>query len=245
LYNGCGTYSTGNPRAGLLLGIPDLYSQQTGGNGIDRAQEYYSYFQDQWKVRPNLTLTYGLGWQIDTAMQDLAYGGHGMAAFYQGQQSTVFPNAPLGVVYSGDRGVHPTGTNHPFGNFGPRVGIAYSPDWGKLMGGPGKTGIRGGFGMYYNRTEEELNFAVPGRSAEFNCDERSGNRWRKPGLCQSLRRYCRQIELQRTESISVYWRSFERPVHGSEWAPSHLERVLQYDRSQKRRPHFLQLQSDY
>lgn len=162
LYNGGGPYSTGNPGADFLLGIPDLYSQQSGGNGIDRAQEYYSYFQDQWKLRPNFTFTYGLGWQIDTAMQDLAYGGHGMAAFYPGQQSTVFPNAPLGVVYSGDKGVHPTGTNHPFRNFGPRIGFAYSPDWGRLTGAPGMTSIRGGFGMYYNRTEEELNLQFQG-----------------------------------------------------------------------------------
>ena len=162
LYNGGGPFSTGNPGADFLLGIPDLYSQQSGGNGIDRAQEYYSYFQDQWKMRSNLTLTYGLGWTIDTAMQDLAYGGHGMAAFYPGQQSTVFPNAPLGVVYSGDKGVHPTGTNHPFRNFGPRLGFAYSPDWGVLTGGPGRTSIRGGFGMYYNRTEEELNLQFQG-----------------------------------------------------------------------------------
>jgi hypothetical protein len=65
-------------------------------------------------------------------------------------------------VCSGDKGVHPTGTNHPFRNFGPRVGFAYSPDWGKLTGGPGKTSIRGGFGMYYNRTEEELNLQFQG-----------------------------------------------------------------------------------
>ena len=162
LYNGGGAYSTGNPGADFLLGIPDLYSQQSGGNGINRAQEYYSYFQDQWKLRPNFTFTYGLGWQIDTAMQDLAYGGHGMAAFYPGQQSTVFPNAPLGVVYSGDKGVHPTGTNHPFRNFGPRIGFAYSPDWGKFTGRSGMTSIRGGFGMYYNRTEEELNLQFQG-----------------------------------------------------------------------------------
>lgn len=161
-YNGTGTFSTGNPGADFLLGIPDNYAQASGGNGIDRAQEYYTYFQDQWKMRPNFTLTYGLGWTIDTAMQDLAYGGHGMAAFYPGQQSIVFPNAPVGVVYSGDPGVHPTGTNHPFRNFGPRIGFAYSPDWGVLTGGAGKTSIRGGFGMYYNRTEEELNLQFQG-----------------------------------------------------------------------------------
>jgi len=161
-YNGAGTYSTGNPGADFLLGLPDSYVQESGGNGIDRAQEYYSYFQDQWKIRPNFTFTYGVGWTIDTAMQDLAYFGHGMAAFYPGQQSTVFPNAPLGVVYSGDKGVHPTGTDHPFRNFGPRIGFAYSPDWGGLTGGAGKTSIRGGFGMYYNRTEEELNLQFQG-----------------------------------------------------------------------------------
>lgn len=161
-YNGGGAFSTGNPGADFLLGIPDLYAQASGGNGDDRAQEYYSYFQDQWKIRPNFTFTYGLGWTIDTAMQDLAYGGHGMAAFYPGRQSVVFPNAPLGVVYSGDPGVHPTGTNHPFRNFGPRIGFAYSPDWGALTGGAGRTSIRGGFGMYYNRTEEELNLQFQG-----------------------------------------------------------------------------------
>jgi hypothetical protein len=113
-------------------------------------------------VRPNFTLTYGVGWTIDTAMQDLAYNGHGMAAWYPGQQSTVFPNAPLGVVYSGDAGVHATGTDHPFRNFGPRLGFAYSPDWGGLTGGAGRTSIRGGFGIYYNRTEEELNLQFQG-----------------------------------------------------------------------------------
>jgi carboxypeptidase family protein len=161
-YNGTGTYSTGVGGADFLLGIPDSFAQASGGNGIDRAQEYYSYFQDQWRMRPNFTFTYGLGWTIDTALQDLAYNGHGMAAWYPGQQSVIFPNAPVGVVYSGDPGVHPTGTNHPFRNFGPRIGFAYSPDFGGLTGGPGKTSIRGGFGMYYNRTEEELNLQFQG-----------------------------------------------------------------------------------
>jgi hypothetical protein len=38
------------------------------------------------------------------------------------------------------------------------VGFAWSPDWSnRFTGGPGKTSLRGGFGLYYNRTEEELN----------------------------------------------------------------------------------------
>jgi len=162
LYATIGQYTTGNPGADFLLGIPDLYVQESGGLGSDRGQEYYSYFQDQWKVRPNLTLTYGLGWTIDAPLTDNSYNGHGMAAFYPGQQSTVFPNAPLGVVYSGDHGVHPSGTAHAFRNWGPRLGFAYSPDLGRLTGGAEKTSIRGGFGIYYNRVEEELNLQFQG-----------------------------------------------------------------------------------
>lgn len=155
-YTGSGTYSTGNPGADFLLGIPDSYSQASGGFGNDRGREYYSFFQDQWKLRPNFTFTYGLGWTIDTPLVDLAYDGHGMAAFYPGQQSTVYPNAPLGVVYSGDPGVHATGTTHLWRNWGPRIGFAYSP------GSSGKTSIRAGYGIYYNRTEEELNLQFQG-----------------------------------------------------------------------------------
>jgi hypothetical protein len=161
-YAGTGAYTTGNPGADFLLGIPDFYIQESGGFGNNRGQEYYSYFQDQWKVRPNLTLSYGLGWTIDVPLVDSSYNGHGMAAFYPGQQSVVYPNAPLGVVYSGDPGVHASGTTHPFRNFGPRLGFAYSPDLGRLSGGAGRMSIRGGFGMYYNRVEEELNLQFQG-----------------------------------------------------------------------------------
>jgi hypothetical protein len=154
VYGGGGSYSTGVPGQDFLLGIPDVYEQESGGLGDDTAQEYYTYFQDEWKIRRNLTLTYGIGWTIDTPLVDKSYDGHGEAAWYPGQQSVIFPNAPLGVVYSGDPGVHPTGTDHTFRNFGPRLGFAYSPD--------GKMSIRGGFGMYYNRTEEELNLQFQG-----------------------------------------------------------------------------------
>jgi Carboxypeptidase regulatory-like domain len=162
-FAGAGTYTTGNPGVDFLLGIPDFYIQESGGLGSDRAQEYYSYFQDQWKVKENLSVTYGIGWTIDTPLIDKSYNGHGMAAFYSGQQSTVFPNAPLGVVYSGDAGVHATGTVHTFRNWGPRAGFIYSPDSAdRLTGGAGKTSIRGGFGIYYNRTEEEVNLQFQG-----------------------------------------------------------------------------------
>jgi hypothetical protein len=151
-----GTYSTGNAGADFLLGIPTRYIQSSGAVEDSRAQQYYSYFQDQYRLRPDLTLSYGVGWTIDTPMNNIAYGGHGQVAFRAGQQSTVFPNAPLGVVYEGDSGVNAAGATYPFRQLGPRVGFAYSPGWGGwLTGGPGKMSIRGGYGIYYNRSETE------------------------------------------------------------------------------------------
>jgi hypothetical protein len=155
-FNHNGIFSTGNAGADFLLGIPDNYTQGSGGVVDAHAQEYYSYVQDQYKWHPNLTITYGVGWQIDTALVDSSYNGHAQFAFNPGQQSTVFTNAPVGYVFSGDPGVTPAGTSHPFKNFGPRLGVAYSPDWGgRLTGGAGKTSIRAGVGIYYNRFEEE------------------------------------------------------------------------------------------
>jgi hypothetical protein len=155
-FGGSGIYSTSDPGADFLLGVPDTYGQTSGGLVDARSREYYSYAQDQYKLRPNLTITYGVGWQIDTPIQDLAYNGHAMFAFRPNQQSVIFPNAPVGFVYQGDPGVHASGLTKPFHNFGPRIGFAYSPGWGGwLTGGAGKTSVRGGYGIYYNRSEEE------------------------------------------------------------------------------------------
>jgi hypothetical protein len=151
-----GTYSTGNSGADFLLGFPSTYIQASGSLYDGRARQYYSYVQDQFKFRPNLTLTYGIGWTIDTPAINLAFGGHGQVAFSPNQQSIVFPGAPLGAVFAGDPGVQAAGEFHPFKNFGPRLGFAYSPNRGGwLTGGPGKMSIRGGFGIYYDRSETE------------------------------------------------------------------------------------------
>ena len=143
-----GLYSTGNPGANFLLGIPRSYAQ-SGGDVINaRAQGYYSYFQDQFRARPNLTLTYGTGWSIDTPLVDTYHTNHAMIAFRPGQQSTVFPNSPAGYVFQGDAGIHASGTTR-YGHFGPRVGLAWSPH------GSTKWSIRGAYGIYFNRSLEE------------------------------------------------------------------------------------------
>jgi hypothetical protein len=155
-YNGKGAFSSGDAGADFLLGIPDSFSQGSGGLIIGRAYEAYTYVQDQWKVKSNLTLTLGTGWQVDSPLANHQFGGEDVTCFRPGQQSTAFPNAPQGMLYPGDHGCDNTGgLKVPYTHFGPRVGFAWSPDAGRISGGTGKLSVRGGWGFYYNRAEEE------------------------------------------------------------------------------------------
>ena len=67
-FGGAGPYSTGDPGADFLLGIPDSFAQESGGVQTFRSYEYYLYAQDSWKATSKLTLNYGAGWQIDTPL---------------------------------------------------------------------------------------------------------------------------------------------------------------------------------
>ena len=147
---GSGPFSTGNPGADFLLGIPDEYTQASGAIIRARGQEYYSYAQDQWHVRPNLTLTLGAGWDIETPFKNLYANGEILGAFNPGQQSTVFPTAPLGILFPGDKGVGPYGAAKVhYDDIGPRLGFAWSP------GNSNKWSVRGGIGLYFNRSASE------------------------------------------------------------------------------------------
>jgi hypothetical protein len=155
-FGGTGAFSTGNPFADYLLGFPDSYVQSSG-NIIDaRSYEHYAYVQDQFKIKPNLTFTYGIGWDINTPLSNLTNAGLAINCFTALRQSTVFPTAPAGLLFPGDAGCSSSGYRTHYNDFGPRAGLAWSPDWGWISGGPGKLSIRAGYGIYYNRGEEEL-----------------------------------------------------------------------------------------
>jgi hypothetical protein len=96
-------------------------------------------------------LTFGVGWDIETPYLNLYDNGKAVNAWRPGQQSTVFPTAPPGILWPGDAGINSTGgVNTQYGNFGPRFGFAWSPRRSS------KWSVHGGYGIYYNRTEEEL-----------------------------------------------------------------------------------------
>jgi hypothetical protein len=149
-------YGTGDASLDFLLGIPSGYSQGTGS--IIQADAFldYIYAQDTWKASNSLTVNYGIGYSIDTPMENHQLSGLGVSCFIIGEQSKIFPGSPQNLVYPGDKGCTNAGqaTMH-YNEFGPRLGFAWSPDLGRISGGPGKLSVRGGFGIYYNRSEEE------------------------------------------------------------------------------------------
>ena len=156
-FSNSGAYSSGDPGLDFLLGNPDSYAQGSGAQIQANAFLNYLYAQDTWRVTNAVTLSYGLGYQIDTTLHNRQYGGEAISCFIPGQQSGIFPSAPLGMNYPGDPGCTDSASAHTrFGDFGPRVGFAWAPDLGFLSGGNSKKfAIRGGFGIYYNRSEEE------------------------------------------------------------------------------------------
>ena len=124
---------------------------------LDSRTRYGGAFaQDAWKVKRNLTLNLGLRWEVSMPWYDTQGK---IQTFVPGEQSSVFPLSPKGLVFPGDPGIPKTLAPTRYNNFGPRLGLAYSPGFsdgvlGKIFGGPGKTSIRAAYGMYYTSVED-------------------------------------------------------------------------------------------
>jgi hypothetical protein len=159
-----------------LLGLADSYSQGSAQREDVRNTGVYLFAQDSWKIKPNVTLNYGLRWELDTPLTDAL---HHVQTYRPGQNSTVYPCTltaaeqtnfgvstcaeagvqPTGLVFPGDPGVPNGLTQTYYKAFAPRVGLAYSPNFndgflGKLFGSNGKTSIRTGWGLFYNPMEQ-------------------------------------------------------------------------------------------
>jgi Carboxypeptidase regulatory-like domain len=166
-----------------FIGTPNSYTQGAAQGENLRNTALYLFAQDSFKLKSNLTLNYGLRWELNTPYYDL---GNRVQTFRPGQATTQYPcwlsqenasalnlapgdcgqnsggnNAvfPLGLVFPGDKGVPRGLTSTYYKAFAPRIGIAWSPGWtegwlAKLTGGPGKTSVRAGFGLFYNPIEQ-------------------------------------------------------------------------------------------
>jgi hypothetical protein len=163
-----------------FLGLGNSLIQGSAQHELVRSKSFYLFAQDSWKIKPNVTLNYGVRWEMNTPLADI---GRKVQTFHPGQRSTIYPCAltvgsdlyntfgpgeagcdaagvtPVGLVFPGDKGVPNGLTNTYYKAFAPRLGLNWSPGFhdgplAKLTGGPGKTSVSMGFGMFYNPIEQ-------------------------------------------------------------------------------------------
>jgi hypothetical protein len=151
-----GTQYTGNAAADFLLGFPTQYRQATGDPNLDGSSWVYSiYGQDELRIS-RVTLNYGVRYEVN---QPFAETQDHLNAFHPGQQSTLFPNAPRGLVYPGDegvpRGTYPTDRN----NVAPRLAAVWD------VRGDARTAVRSAWGLFYDTLPGQGDFFQNGTLA--------------------------------------------------------------------------------
>ncbi len=193
-----GISGTGDSLASFLLGRANTYTEaQTDFRVHLRFGRREFYAQDTWKVRPNLTLDLGVRYQyyvppydrdnkigsFDPTLYNRANINCTTATCTAFTAATSDPNNGIGIAGSTSRfgrTIVPNDTN----NFSPRVGLAYSPNFesgiGRLIfGGPNKSIIRTGYGLYYDQVlvgiYEQAAFVTPAFSPNISNTSTTGN----------------------------------------------------------------------
>src|SRR5262249_10438152 len=102
------------------------------------------FLQDEFKIIPRLTLTYGIRWEPLIPWVDRYDRLSSLAGIATRAQSTRFPDAPPGILFAGDpgvpRGLSPTRWKY----FAPRLGFAWD------LFGDGRTSLRGSYGIFFD-----------------------------------------------------------------------------------------------
>jgi hypothetical protein len=124
------------------LSAPSPFNNGATGQRFAKQEYYIGYAQDEWKLRPNFTLNYGLRYEYFSPLRE---------------------DRNLQVLFDIKKGLLRNPTEAAFRssktNFGPRISATWSPNPNAtgFLGG-GKTVLRGGFGIFYGpgQTEDQI-----------------------------------------------------------------------------------------
>jgi hypothetical protein len=134
---------TGNSFASFLLGTP--YEASSTATPVTKLQARYGYhagfFQDNWRITPNFTLSYGVRYEIPIGWHDVDGNYSSLNTAKPNAGAGGLPGALIFAGYGAGRENKKRLYNTDFSSVGPRVGFAYRAG--------AKTSIRGGFGIYY------------------------------------------------------------------------------------------------
>ena len=140
---------TGIPLADFMVGGASAWNQGNFNQWYQRQNYIGLYAQDSWKLNSRLTLTYGLRWEPYQAPYS-KYGWYthfDSTLFAQNIHSSVYSNAPAGVIFPGDSqyvaGKSPQKSD--FDVWAPRVGLVWDPQ------GNGRMTIRAAYGIFNDR----------------------------------------------------------------------------------------------
>jgi hypothetical protein len=132
-------------------------------------EEYDFYAQDTWKVRPDLTFTFGMRYGLNTPVYER--GGFqlvpnvNLGEFFENRRDGMLRGVPFNQLISfnlgGKANNGPDYYEMDKNNFAPHVAIAWSPDFGdnffgRAFGRSGRSVLRGGFRMLYDRVGSQL-----------------------------------------------------------------------------------------
>ena len=138
--------------ASYTLGYLRTFLQGNGEFKDDRVNSFGLYFQDDWHATRKLTLNLGVRWDPFYPWKETKGRTEifSPSAYAAGTTSSIYTNAPPGLLFPGDPGVPAYGNYASYRNFEPRVGFAYD------LRGNGMTSIRGGFGMFYDSMQNGI-----------------------------------------------------------------------------------------
>ena len=151
-----GEYSGSGPNGGAAIGDQSLDFLEGTLSAFQQSKEEQNalrgpipslYLQDTYHASKRLTLVAGLRWGPNFMPVDVFNRGSvfNMTDFLSNTVSNVYPTAPAGILFYGDKGVPRGFTKNSPWQFSPNIGVSYDPF------GNGKTVIRAGVELAYDK----------------------------------------------------------------------------------------------